>query len=160
MTRPGARAVGPGLVVEVALDLEVDGSTARVTGAGRRIQVETASPAALWAALSGAALPDAVGSVSGPRAVGRLADGLAVLGLEAEINGPDGMLVRLGGSGRSALGWTLTGSRSVEFGHPRALAPIGAAWARQVRLVRPVVIGVGVAAVGAVVATLFRRRGE
>ena len=158
MTHPGIRAVDPRLVVQAALDVEVDGSTARVTGSGRRIQVNTDSPAALWAALSGAALPDGVGSVSGPRAVGRLADGLAAVGLEAEISGPDGMLVRLGGSQRSALGRTLTGSGSVGFGHPRALVPVAAARFRQLRHVRTVVLGVSVAAVGAAVATLFRRR--
>lgn len=159
MTHPGSRAVGPGLVVQADLDLEVDGTSARVTGSGHRIQVDTDSPVALWAALSGAALPDAVGSVSGPRAVGRLADGLAVLGLEAEINGPDGMLVRLGGSGPSRLGRALTGSRSVEFGHTRALFPIGSAWVRQARVVRPGLSGAAIAVAIVVVAAVIRRRG-
>ena len=158
MIGPGARAVGSNLDLTADLTVEVDGSTARVTGSGHRLRIDADSPAALWAALSGAALPDAVGSVSGPRAVGRLADGLAALGLEAEINGPDGMLVKMGVPAPTRIGRALTGSGSVEFGAARALLPVGTAWLRQTGRVRAASAAAGVALGAALVTTLLRNR--
>ncbi len=155
----GQRPLGR-LMVAADLRLDVDGVGATVTGNGSTLIVASDEPVKLWQAANSSALPDGVGRIGGPRAIGRLADALDRVGLQLEVVGPDGPLVRLGArasagaSSRSAR--LLIGSDAVSFGSARALLPPVVAAARSA--VNPRVVLVGAAAVALGVLTVLRRR--
>lgn len=145
------------LAVAADLQLEVDGTAATLTGDGDHLVLRSDSPAALWDAISGAALPAGIGRVDGPRAVGLVGDALRESGLRLDVDGPHGTLARLGAGVDSRLGRVSTGSRAVQPGSPSALAPL--VWHRLRQDVR-LQAGAGalaLAAAGAVVAVLTRR---
>lgn len=119
------------LGVVADLQLVVDGHRASLTGSGSELVMRSDDPAALWLAVVGADLPSGLGRVSGPRAVGRLADQLAGQGLGLSIEGPAGVLVRIGQDSYSTAGRLTTKSRSVRLGSPRAVAPVLIALVRQ-----------------------------
>ncbi|MEP6852559.1 MAG: hypothetical protein ABJA87_07890 [bacterium] len=124
----GSTAGTPGgagrLRVDADLHLEIDGRPVAVTGSGRRIVVSTDSPAAVFDQIASAALPVGVGRMSGARALGRLADGLAGSDLELVVTGPSGAVATFGAGSRSRLAQLVTGSRHVRFGSARTLAPV------------------------------------
>lgn len=124
---------GPGpdprtLRVVADLSIEVDGTSARLTSEGDRLLLTSSHPERVWAAVVATALPAGVGRVDGPRAVGRIADGLADAGLRLEVTGPRGSVVHLGAGVGSGWGRVLAGSAAVGPGKPAALAAL--AWER------------------------------
>ncbi len=119
------------LTVEADLALVIDGHRATLTGSGGRLRLEADAPAALWAAMNSASLPAGLGRLSGPRAIGNVADQLAGQGLEFSVVGPSGELVRLGRNSSSRIGRLATGSSAVRFGSVRAVVPVLGALARQ-----------------------------
>ncbi len=125
------RAASRSLTVEAELLITVDGSQARLTSTGRELRLESDAPAALWSAVNKSELPAGLGRISGPRAIGRLADTLAAQGLEFVVVSPSGELVRLGTDQPSRVGRLTTGSRSVRLGSARAIAPVVLALVRQ-----------------------------
>jgi hypothetical protein len=144
------------LLITADLRLEVSGAQASVTASGSHVTVRADSPVTLWSELNRAALPSSVGRVSGPRAVGRAAELLREHGLDVQIEGPQGVLVRLGTGVHSALGRSVTGSSAVQLVSVRSLRPIASAAVAQAFSMRRV-IGVAVAA-GISVAVAVRRR--
>lgn len=147
--------------VDADLRLEIGGSLVTVTGSGRDIRVHADSPVAVLTAVSGAALPAGLGRVNGPRALGRVADGLRGLGLEIHVHGPTGDLLALGGAGRFGWGQLLTGSSAVRVGAFRAVTPLARGWLGTLDYRRPAslagLIGTAVAA-AVVLARRTRRR--
>lgn len=127
-------SVSDGRRLHVVADLRVDcdGRSAHLTGSGSELRLVSDHPAEMWDAISTAALPSSVGSVNGPRAIGRLADQLRAVGLRFVVVGPKGELVRLGEPSTSLLGRLTTGSRAVQFGAARAVAPTALALVKQV----------------------------
>ena len=144
------------LLITADLRMEVGGAEATVTAAGSHVTVRADSPETLWSELNRAALPSAVGRVSGPHAVGRAAELLRDNGLDVQIEGPQGVIVRLGTGVHSALGRSITGSSAVQLVSLRSLRPIATAAVRQAFSARRV-IGVAIAA-GAAIAVTVRRR--
>ncbi len=145
------------LSVTADLRVEVGGSSATVTASGTgHVVVRADSPQTLWSELNRAALPSSVGRVSGPRAVGRMADLLRDNGLDVELEGPRGVLVRLGTGVHSALGRSVTGSSAVQVVSVRSLRPIATAALLQSLSARRSVIVAVAAGLGAAVA-VFRR---
>lgn len=147
---------GRRLSVTADLRLEVGGAEATVTASGGHVVVRADSPATLWSELNQAALPSAVGWVSGPRAVGRAAELLRANGLDVQIEGPGGVLVRLGTGVHSSWGRSLFGSSAVQLMSIRSLRPIATAALLQSVPVRRSV-GVLLAA-GVAIAIGLRRR--
>ena len=146
------------LSITADLHVEVGGTEATVTASGGHVRVLADSPQALWSELNQAALPSSVGRISGPRAVGRAADLLRDNGLDVEIEGPQGVLVRLGTGVHSGWGRSLTGSSAVQLVSLRALRPIATTVALQSlpgRRTIGLAIGAGLAGAAAVV---VRRR--
>ena len=153
MTAPAGR-----LAVTADFRMEVGGTTATVTGSGQHLVVRSPHPELLWAELNGAALPESVGRINGPRSVGRVAELLRQYGLDLDIEGPDGVLVRLGSGAHSWWGARLTGSSAVQLVSARSLPPMAANLLLHSRAGRG---GVGVLAasvVGAAVAAVIRSR--
>ncbi len=147
------------LTVQADLRVEVDGAIGTVSGAGSTIVISTDEPMKFWSAATDSALPGAVGTMSGPRAIGDVADALDAVGLRVEVVGPNGTLVRLGAPADSRLAEMLTGSRSVAFGSPRAVLPPIWSAVRQ-SSARPLLLGAaGVAAAAVTLAAVRRRRG-
>lgn len=144
------------LRIDADLHLRIDGRTATLTGDGQRLELKTEAPEAIWAALTGAALPAGLGRVQGPRAVGRFADQLTRHGLALTITGPGGPVVYLGEGAASRLGRAVTGSGAVHAGTVRSLAPLVWSSARQSRTWRLVALTVGVSI--AIVAMARRHR--
>lgn len=146
-TSPGTSA----LHVTSDLSIEIDGTSAHLSSDGTRLVLSSTRPEKIWAAAVGAALPVGVGQTSGPRAVGRLADELAAVGLSLEVTGPAGRVVRLGDGVQSRVGRATTGSAAVGPGRPGALAVV--LWHGQRRLVG----GVAALLAGGVVAAIWAR---
>jgi len=151
------RGLQPALRVEADLTIQVAGTSAHLDGRGDRLTLTCTDPEQMWAAVSGALATVPVGSVAGPRAVGRLADQLTAAGLGLEVVGPRGTLARLGDGVHSPLGRVATGSYAVRPGSPLAL---GAALGRHRR--RSVTAGgaalLAVLGAGAVAWVRSRRR--
>ena len=145
------------LSITADLRLEVGGATATVTASGRHVTVRADSPVTLWSELNRAALPSSVGRVSGPRAVGRAAELLRDNGLDVQIEGPDGVLVRLGTGVHSGWGRSLTGSSAVQLVSWRSLRPIATTAVLQSIPFRGV-LGVVLAGGAAAVVAIVRRR--
>lgn len=145
------------LLVTADLRLEVSGAEATVTASGSHVTVRADSPETLWTELNRAALPSSVGRVSGPRAVGRAADLLRDNGLDVQIEGPHGVLVRLGTGVHSGWGRSIFGSSAVQVESLRSLRPIATAAVRQAFSARRAV-GVAIAAGVALAAITVRRR--
>lgn len=143
------------LLITADLRLEVGGEKAAVTASGSHVVVRADSPATLWSELNRAALPSSVGRVSGPRAVGRAAEMLRDNGLDVEIAGPDGVLVRLGSGVHSVLGRSVTGSSAVQLVSLRSLRPIATAAVLQSRSMWRV-LGATLAAVAAIAIAVRR----
>lgn len=146
----------PRLSITADLRVEVGGTEASVTASGGHVRVRADSPQALWSELNQAALPSSVGRISGPRAVGRAADLLRDNGLDVEIEGPRGVLVRLGTGVDSRWGRSLTGSSAVQLVSLRSLRPIATTVVLQSIPLRRT-LGVALAA-GIAVAVAARRR--
>src|SRR4051794_36142128 len=87
------------VVADVAVS--VDGATATLTGSGADLRLESPDPAGLLDAVAHAELPAAVGRVDGPRALGRVADQLAAVGLTLTVAGPQGDVLSMGDAGGS-----------------------------------------------------------
>lgn len=119
------------LRIDADLHLQIDGRTATLTGTGQRLELTTDTPEAIWAAVTGAALPAGWGRVNGPRGVGRFADRLSGHGLAMTITGPGGPIVHLGEGAASWLGRAITGSSAVQPGTVRSFAPLVWSSARQ-----------------------------
>ncbi len=117
--------------VDADLQLVVAGRRAHLTGSGTTLLLESDDPAALWSSVTGADLPAGLGRISGPRAVGRLADQLRDVGLQLRVTGPSGELVRLGAGSPSRWGRLTTGSSAVGIGSVRAITPVGLTVFRQ-----------------------------
>lgn len=143
------------LSITADLRVEVGGAAAVVTADGGHVVVRADSPAALWSELNHAALPSSVGRISGPRAVGRAAELLRDNGLDVQIEGPSGVMVRLGTGVHSRWGRSLTGSSAVQLVSVRSLRPIATAAVLQSIPLRSLV---GVALVAGVAIVLARRR--
>jgi hypothetical protein len=126
------------LRVQANLAIEVDGTPAGLISVGDRLVLSSPHPERLWAAVIASALPIDVGEMDGPRAVGRLAAGLAEAGLRLEVTGPRGCLVHLGVGVHSRVGRALTGSWAVAPGAPRPLLAL--VW-RQARRLLPRLLG-------------------
>ncbi|MEO5831784.1 MAG: hypothetical protein ABJA16_01520 [Nakamurella sp.] len=101
----------------------LNGHPAHLTGTGQDLRVTTDAPADLWTELTRAELPSGIGSVNGPRAIGRVADELDRQGISVAVVGPSGELVRIGARVSSRLGRIVTGSAAVTFGSARTVAP-------------------------------------
>ena len=114
------------LDVTADLSIDVDGVTARLTGRGSRLVLTSAQPERVFDAAVSSMLPAGVGSISGPRAVGRVADLLREAGVRLEVRGPQGLVAAIGDDVRSPTGRLLTGSDAVSAGRPGALAAL--AW--------------------------------
>lgn len=123
--RPGT------LVIEADLRMVLNGHPAHLTGSGQDLQISTDAPADLWAEITRAELPSGIGTVNGPRAIGRVADELDRQGISVAVVGPSGELVRVGARVSSRLGRITTGSSAVAFGSPRTVAPTALAVLRQ-----------------------------
>src|SRR5690349_17840625 len=91
------------LAVDANVQIVTDGHEATLTGSGQWLRLESRSPAALWAGLNQAALPAGFAGLNGPRAIGRLADQLASVGLTLTVAGPAGDLVHIGSGAASSL---------------------------------------------------------
>ena len=144
------------LRVEADLDIQVAGTSAHLGGHGDRLTLTCADPDQLWAAVSVAAAAAPMGSDSGPRAVGRLADELTAAGLGLEVVGPHGTMVRLGQGVHSLLGRAATGSYAVRPGTPSAVVSVFGR--RQRRTGAAVGIGALLAGLGAGIAARTRSR--
>jgi hypothetical protein len=138
--------------VEADLTIDIDGTPARLASDGDRLILSSAHPERIWAAAVSAALPAGIGTLDGPRAVGRMARELAAAGLRLEVTGPRGTVAHLGDGVRSRLGRAVTGSAAVAPGTPSAVAVL--LWSR-FPLRRAVITAVALSAAIAVVA---RRR--
>jgi hypothetical protein len=125
------RAGSSRLTVDANVRIVADGHEATLTGSGHELRLESRSPAALWAGLNQAALPTGFAGLNGPRAVGRLAEQLAAVGLALTVSGPAGDLVRIGAGTASSLGRLTVGSRAVRFGSARSIAPVVGSLVRQ-----------------------------
>ncbi len=139
----------PALSVVADLTVSVDDNCAHLSSDGRELVLTADNPLAFWNAISTAELPAAVGSISGPRALGRAADLLSDMGTTFRLVGPRGELVRLGARGKSPLMRVVTGSSSIELGEVRAVLPIVRGWlgqtvSKQWRLATAVAAGVAV----------------
>ena len=143
------------LSITADLRVEVGGARASVTASGAHVTVHADSPVTLWSELNRAALPSSVGRMSGPRAVGRAADLLQHNGLDVQIEGPEGVLVRLGAGVHSRWGRALTGSSAVQPVSVRSLRPIATAAVLQSVPLRR---SVGIAMIVAVAAAVGQRR--
>jgi hypothetical protein len=113
-------------------------TTARVTGHGQRLRVETGRPDLLI---------NAVDRVE----VGRAAELLAASGITVDVCGPRGRVATLGAGTSNRIGRAITGSRHVA---PYLAGALRLAWAT--RLVR--VTAVVLPAVAAVLAVMRMRR--
>lgn len=135
-----------GLAVDADLRLELttaagDSTTARVTGHGQRVRVETERPDVLLAAVD-------------RTDVGRIAELLAATGISVAVHGPHGPVATLGAGTSNRFGRAITGSsrvapdlrgalrlvwtdravRTASFAVPAALAALAAArWPRRPR---------------------------
>jgi hypothetical protein len=130
-------AAKPRLLITADLRVEVGGAEATVTASGSHVTVRADSPERLWSELNRAALPSSVGRVSGPRAVGRAAELLRDNGLDVQIEGPQGVLVRLGTGVHSGWGRSVFGSSAVQLVSLRSLRPIATAAVLQAVSRRP-----------------------
>lgn len=148
------------LSITADLRMEVGGTTATVTASGGHVVVHADSPVTLWSELNQAALPSAVGRLSGPRAIGRAADLLRANGMDVRIEGPDGVLVRLGTGVHSAWSRSLFGSSAVQLVSVRSLRPIATAVLLQSVLLRRSVGVVLAAGVAIAIGTRRRARGR
>lgn len=149
-TRP--ELSGDRLQVQADLTIEVDGTTSHLSTDGDRLVLESSHPERVWASFLASALPAGVGDLNGPRAVGRVGDGLAEAGLRLEVTGPAGTVAHLGQGVNSRAGRVLTGSSAVGPGAPGAMAAL--VWHRS----RVAVVAVAAAVGGAVVIATARRR--
>ena len=120
------------LSVTADLDIEVDGHSARLRGDGRQVVLRSDHPQLMWESLTRASLPDSVGAVSGPRAIGRVARGMAQAGIHLDVEGPRGVIVSLGDGERSLIGRVVTGSSAVRPRSARSLLPFAGVFARRV----------------------------
>ncbi|MBO1767128.1 hypothetical protein [Allobranchiibius sp. GilTou38] len=133
MTRTEGSRERP-LSVTADLDIEIDGVFSHLAGDGRRMVLHSEHPQAMWSALTQASLPDSVGDVSGPRAIGRLARAMADAELHLDVEGPRGVIVSIGDGERSVIGRVVTGSAAVRPRSARSLLPfLGVAARRVVR---------------------------
>ena len=114
--------------VEADLTIEVDGTPARLSSEGERLVLSSPHPERVWQAVLSSALPAGVGSLDGPRAIGRLAGELAASGVRLEVTGPRGSVAHLGQGVDSRLGRLATGSSAVAPGAPAAVAVL--LWSR------------------------------
>lgn len=146
----------PALGVTADLTVTLGEDSAHLTGSGSELVLTAANPLAFWSAISTAELPAGVGSVSGPRALGRAADLMSDIGITFRLVGPRGELVRLGAEGNSKLLRAVTGSNSIELGQLHALSPLLRGWLGQT-ISRRWRIGVA-AALGAAVLVFVGRR--
>lgn len=122
------------LSVTADLDIEVDGLFAHLAGDGRRLVLHSDRPQTMWSALTQASLPDSVGDVSGPRAIGRVARAMADAGIHLDVEGPRGVVVSLGEGERSVIGRVVAGSTAVRPRSARSLLPfVGVAVRRVAR---------------------------
>ena len=140
--------------VNADLTIDIDGTPARLASDGDRLVLFSAHPERVWAAAVSAALPAGIGTLSGPRAIGRLAVELAAAGLRLEVTGPRGTVANLGEGVRSRLGRVVTGSEAVAPGKPSAVAVL--LWSRFPR--RRAVIAVVAVSAAAAAVVLGRRR--
>ena len=143
------------LDVTADLSIDVDGVSATLTGAGSRLLLTSSHPERILDAALASMLPVGVGEISGPRAVGRVADLLREAGVRLEVRGPQGTVAEIGDDVRSGTGRVLTGSDAVSVGRPAALAAL--AWRGRRR---QVLLGTGGAVALAVALALraVRRR--
>ena len=137
------------LDVTADLSIDVDGVAAQLTGRRSRLVLTSAQPERVFDAAVSSMLPVGVGSISGPRAVGRVADLLREAGVRLEVRGPQGLVAAIGADVHSPTGRLLTGSDAVSAGRPEALAAL--AWRGRRR---EVLLGAGGAV--AAVALLLR----
>lgn len=136
---------GAGLAVDTDLHLDLttaagDSTTARVTGNGQQVSVETDRPGVLLAAMDRAD-------------VGRVAELLTAAGITVAVRGPHGPVVTLGAGTSNRLGRLFTGSGRVA---PTALGAVRLVWAN--RPVRATVVALSAAVVVATVGRLRARR--
>lgn len=146
------------VTADLSIDLDgvtgVTGVTAHLTGSGSRLVLTSAQPERLLDAALASALPAGVGQISGPRAVGRVADLLRDAGVQLQVRGPQGTVATIGDDVRSPTGRVLTGSDAVSVGRPGALAAL--AWRGRRREVL-VAVG-GTALLTLALRTVLRRR--
>lgn len=109
------------LVVAADLDITVDGVSARLEGEGQHVVLRSDHPHLIWSSLARASLPDAVGNVSGIRAVGRAAEAMSKAGVHLDVEGPRGAIAGLGDGERSVIGRLFTGSGAVQ---PRSVRAV------------------------------------
>ncbi len=114
--------------VEADLGIDVDGTPAHLAGNGSTLILSSPHPERVWRAVVSAALPAAVGDLNGPRALGRVGDGLAEAGLRLQVSGPHGTVADLGHGVHSRLGHLVTGSTAVAPGSARALTALWLNW--------------------------------
>ncbi|MBO1753886.1 hypothetical protein [Allobranchiibius sp. CTAmp26] len=126
--RPSSEA----LSVTADLDVEIDGVFSHLAGDGRRLVLHSEHPQSTWSALTQASLPDSIGDVRGPRAIGRVARAMADAGVHLDVEGPRGVVVSLGDGERSVIGRVVTGSTAVRPRSARSLLPFVGVAARRI----------------------------
>jgi hypothetical protein len=145
------------LAVTADLRLEVGGTEATLKASGQHLVLRSAAPQSLWAELNHAALRQSVGTIHGPRAVGRAADLLRDSGLHLDIEGPAGVLVHLGDGAHSRWGRMVTGSGAVQVSSLRPLIPLVSSMLLHSQWARRSVAVVGAAGAAAAITSVARR---
>ena len=155
-----AASPGRGISVSVQADLrmDLDGTSATLTGDGDRLMLATERPVALWDILVSAPLPVGGGSVGGPARVGRVAEALREAGVNLDLRGPRGTVASLGAGVDSALGRVLVGSGALGPGAPAAVAPLVWQAVRRGPAARVAALALATSVAGIVLVHRARRR--